>query len=402
MPLTLVAVFKSPLFRKLFLIAFVLIAVPLAVLDSFLTTYIANRETRNVQQRLAVETRILAGEVPSVPPAQLENWAREVSARAQARITVADSLDAVVAESDRAVETPESLAGLPEIVQARRRSVGFAIRRSATLDRDFYYLAMIVPHQGGQGFVLRLALPLEERDAAVGAVRWLLFGTSLAALGLAMVMAYLFSRRFTGRIRDLQSFAERLVETRALRDLPPDADDELGALARSLNRMAAQLRDSLDRLSLESARREAILSSMVEGVLAVDQQMRITFCNESFARVTGIPVPVPQRAPLLEVVRDAGLLDMLSQVLVSETPIKQRLLLPAANGHSFEVQAAPLSVSSRWGAIAVLARHHRSGAPGTRSQRFCRECFPRIAYPARSHSRLRGDAARRRVGRSAE
>jgi len=152
----------------------------------------------------------------------------------------------------------------------------------------------------------------------------------------------------------LQSFAENLVETNALRDLAPGADDELGSLARSLNRMAAQLRDSLDKLSLESARREAILSSMVEGVLAVDQQMRITFCNASFARVTAIPLPIPQRAPLLEVVRDAGLLDMLSRVLASGEPLKGRLELSAANSRSFEVQVAPLPASSRQGAIAVL------------------------------------------------
>jgi len=354
MPLTHVAVFRSPLFRKLLLSAFVLIAAPLLLLDSFLTTYIADRETRNVEQRLTSEARILVGEVPGIAAAQLESWAKEVSVRAQARVTVADAHNMLLADSERGAETLENLGNLPEIVHARNSAAGVSIRHSAALDRDLYYVAMAVPSHGAPGFVLRLAVPLEERDAAVGAVRWFLFGTSLIAISLAMVIAYLFSRRFTSRIRHLQSFAEHLVETRALRDLPPDVDDELGALARSLNRMAAQLRDSLDRLGLESARREAILSSMVEGVLAVDQQMRITFCNESFARVTGIPVPVPRRAPLLEVVRDAGLLDMLSQVLVSETPLKRRLLLPAANGHSFEVQAAPLSVSSRWGAIAVL------------------------------------------------
>jgi two-component system phosphate regulon sensor histidine kinase PhoR len=185
-----------------------------------------------------------------------------------------------------------------------------------------------------------------------------MFEASLIALALAMAIAYFFSDRFTRRIRRLQSFAENLVATRASQDLPPDADDELGELARSLNRMAAQLRDSLDRLSLESARREAILSAMVEGVLAVDDEMRITFCNESFAHVIGAPAAIAERTPLLEVVRDAGLRDMFRQVLASGKPLKQRLELPAADGRSFEVQAAPLSVSpsvsSRWGAIAVL------------------------------------------------
>jgi two-component system, OmpR family, phosphate regulon sensor histidine kinase PhoR len=348
------AVFQSPLFRKLLIGALFLIAGTLVVLDFFLTSYIAGRETLNLEQRLMAEARILAGEVSGLAPADLDGWAKAVEGRAQARITIVDPQGTVLADSQHDIQTLENDATRPEILQARGGEVGVAIRHSATLDRDLCYVAVSFRYRGAPGFILVLAVPLEELDAAVGAVRWRLFGTSLIALSLAMLIAYLFSRRFTERIRHLQSFAENLVETRALDDLPADADDELGSLARSLIRMAAQMSDSLDRLSLESARREAILSGMVEGVLAVDQQMRITFCNESFARVTGIPLPIPQRAPLLEVVRDAGLLDMLSQVLASEKPMKQRLELAAANGRSFEVQAAPLSASSRWGAIAVL------------------------------------------------
>ena len=348
------AVFKSPLFRKLFISAFFLIIATLLVLDFFLTTYVGRRETLSVQHRLTSEARILEGEVAGIAPPDLANWSSQASARSQARVTVVDPQGRVLADSEHDPETMENHAQRPEILQARRGEVGVSIRHSATLDRDLCYVALSFPYQGTAGFILRLAVPLQELDAAVAAVRWWLFGTSLIALALAMVIASVFSTRFARRIRHLQSFAENLVETNALRDLAPGADDELGSLARSLNRMAAQLRDSLDKLSLESARREAILSSMVEGVLAVDQQMRITFCNASFARVTAIPLPIPQRAPLLEVVRDAGLLDMLSRVLASGEPLKGRLELSAANGRSFEVQVAPLPASSRQGAIAVL------------------------------------------------
>ena len=348
------AVFKSPLFRKLFISAFFLIIATLLVLDFFLTTYVGRREILSVQHRLTSEARILEGEVAGIAPPDLANWSSQASARSQARVTVVDPQGRVLADSEHDPETMENHAQRPEILQARRGEVGVSIRHSATLDRDLCYVALSFPYQGTAGFILRLAVPLQELDAAVAAVRWWLFGTSLIALALAMVIASVFSTRFARRIRHLQSFAENLVETNALRDLAPGADDELGSLARSLNRMAAQLRDSLDKLSLESARREAILSSMVEGVLAVDQQMRITFCNASFARVTAIPLPIPQRAPLLEVVRDAGLLDMLSRVLASGEPLKGRLELSAANGRSFEVQVAPLPASSRQGAIAVL------------------------------------------------
>ena len=347
-------VFQSSLFRKLLVSAFVLIAVPLVVLDSFLTSFVARQEAHSAQRRLTAEARIMRGEVSNVDPAELENWAQKASVLSETRVTIVDPRGTVLADSEHDPETMENHAGRPEVLQARRSEVGVSIRRSATLNQDLCYVAMNFPYRGAAGFILRLAVPLEQLDDAVAAVRWWLLGTSLIALASAMLVAGVFSLRFTRRIRHLQSFAESLVESPTTQYLRSEPDDELGWLAGSLNRMAAQLCDSLERLRLELTRREAILSGMAEGVLAVDGQMHITFCNASFARAAGLPLPVPERAPLLEVVRDAGLLDMLSEVLASGKPVKRRLELLAANGRAFEVHVAPLYGSSGRGAIAVL------------------------------------------------
>jgi two-component system phosphate regulon sensor histidine kinase PhoR len=185
-------------------------------------------------------------------------------------------------------------------------------------------------------------------------VRWRILGASLVAALVALIVAYFFSRSMTRRISSLRAFAEGLVDARVSGSLSADAEDELGALARSLDRTATQLRELVDNLSLESARREAILAAMVEGVLAVDNELRVTFCNQSFARVVGVSGEIPQRLPLLELVRDPELLDMLTHVLVSGQSIKRRLELASAVGRTFEVQAAPLSASAHRGAIAIL------------------------------------------------
>jgi two-component system phosphate regulon sensor histidine kinase PhoR len=134
----------------------------------------------------------------------------------------------------------------------------------------------------------------------------------------------------------------------------PTADDELGALGRSLNSTALQLRDLVDRLSVESAQREAILASMVEGVLAVDNSLRITFANESFARAVGAANPIPAKLPLVELVRNPDLREILAGVLASGESVKRRLPLPGAAERIFEVQAAPLSSGTARGAIAIL------------------------------------------------
>jgi two-component system phosphate regulon sensor histidine kinase PhoR len=93
---------------------------------------------------------------------------------------------------------------------------------------------------------------------------------------------------------------------------------------------------------------------MVEGVLAVDQDLRITFYNSSFARALGLRGEIPEKAPLVEVVRDPVLREILSRVMTAGENLKQRLQLPAADGRAFEVQAAPLRVAGGRGAIAIL------------------------------------------------
>jgi two-component system phosphate regulon sensor histidine kinase PhoR len=118
--------------------------------------------------------------------------------------------------------------------------------------------------------------------------------------------------------------------------------------------MADQFRAMLRRLSDESARRQAILASMVEGVLAVDADLRVTFCNDSFAHSIGTSGPIPENTPLRDVVRDPALLDLLKAVLSSTEPSRRRVTLVAAKGRVFDVQAAPLDESPRPGAIAIL------------------------------------------------
>jgi two-component system phosphate regulon sensor histidine kinase PhoR len=347
-------ILRSPIFRKLLVSAFCLIAVTLLVLDFYLTRYTARREVQNVEQRLEVEAEVLAGEVAEVPSAKLEDWAHAAASRALARVTVIDPRGAVLADSHHDPETMENHASRPEIQMAFQNRVGSSIRQSRTLNRDLCYLAVPLRYSQQSGYVLRLALPLEDVDAAIGAVRWRILGASLLAGVVALSMAYVFSRSFTRRISRLRAFAEGLVDARLSQTSLPDGSDELGALARSLNIMASQLRDLVDRLSLESARREAILSSMVEGVLAVDSELRVVFCNDSLARLVGAQAPVPERLPLLELIRDPELLEVVTRVMVSGEPLKERLRLPLGEGRTFEVQVAPLAGPGRPGAIAIL------------------------------------------------
>ncbi len=195
-----------------------------------------------------------------------------------------------------------------------------------------------------------LSLPA---PAAGAALRWRVAEVTCLVALVGFAAAFLFSLRLRRRIARLRAFAETIASGPA-RSLPPEPRDELGALAESLGRVAEQVNGLLDRVRLEGARRDAILTGMVEGVLAVDQELRVTFCNAAFATAFGGQVPAAPGLPVLRLVRDPDFLEMLRGVVVSGASLKRRMHLTGADGRSFEVQAAPLAGASGSGAMAIL------------------------------------------------
>jgi len=190
-------------------------------------------------------------------------------------------------------------------------------------------------------------------QAAAEDLRWHIAWITAVVTALALAGGFVYSRAFTGRIRRLKAGVDNLVSAPA--QMPqPQADDELGQLAESLGRVAAQVGDLVDKVRLEGARRDAILTGMVEGVLAVDKELHVTFCNAAFASALGAQGPVPAGMPVLRLVRDPDFLEMLRTVVASGESMKRRMHLTGADGRSFEVQAAPLASASSAGAMAIL------------------------------------------------
>jgi len=191
-------------------------------------------------------------------------------------------------------------------------------------------------------------------DLEATQVRNRILTISLGSSLLALFVAFVISRSLTLRVRRLKTLAEGFPGGR-VEDRPViESSDELGTLERSLAGVAIELQRLLDRLRFESARREAILSGMAEGVLAVDHELRVTFCNSAFLKAIGFRGSRFEGLFLLELVRDPGLHELLRSVLTKGESQKLRRQLSAANAHTFEVHATPLAMPSGPGAIAIL------------------------------------------------
>jgi two-component system phosphate regulon sensor histidine kinase PhoR len=317
---------RARIFRRFLGGAFALLIATLVTLDVFVVRFASSELQSGLDRQLAAEAELFAAEAPT-DPSQVAGWAEATARRARAEVAVVDAGGSVIATS----------AG----------STAFGADNAAG---GFRFGSAPLP----QGGVLRLAASREPLQQSVADLRRRLLSASLLCVALAAAAAYFFMRSFARRVERLRSYVERMLEADVADSELPAADDELGALARSLRRTAPQIRSLFERLKVEGARREAILASMVEGVLAVDKDLKVTFCNDSFARTVGVRTPVAAGTPLLGVVRAPGLLEIMTLVLGSGERVERRLMLAGAEERSFEVLAGPLAGPSTHGALAIL------------------------------------------------
>jgi two-component system phosphate regulon sensor histidine kinase PhoR len=309
---------RNRIFRRYFWIGFLLFSVTLFVIDCYVIRYAWLEATARIQAQLETNARVLAGESGPFTDA----WVKSAAQRSGLRLAVLNGEGAVVADSAPQTNTP---------------------------------LSVIVPLAAGQpGWILRVSSPIGAAEARISRLRWWLVDVSLLSLALGLILTLLFMRSFTRRVNRLRTYIEGLPDAVLPDQELPGGNDELGALAQALRRSAPKIRELVGNLQVESTRREAILSSMVEGVLAVDHQLRVTFCNKSFARIVGYRMPVPEGVPLLELVRDPTIRDLLVTVLQSGQPVERKIQLRGQQEHSFEVQAAPFAGASTRGALAIL------------------------------------------------
>jgi len=168
---------------------------------------------------------------------------------------------------------------------------------------------------------------------------------------LAICGAWLFSRPLDRRVSNLKDFADRFPEPGYPLSVNIGEDD-LGELERSLLRMAPKIEAKLKDLDAELARRETILGSMTEAVLAVDAKLNVSFCNHSFLRAVG-DHEISEGVPLIKVLRDPGLLQLLKRVIQSGETVQQRLKL-SSQDRAYTVYAAPLDAIPLRGALAIL------------------------------------------------
>ena len=267
------------------------------------------RTVENTRSTLLAEARLMArvvepplaeGAPPGAIDALVDSAAREVSARA----TIIAPDGRVLADSSLSgheLAAVENHAARPEVVDALRGDTGSAVRHSATVDVDLLYAAVPIRHDGRVIGVARVALPLygiEEQAREVA--RSVALALALA-FAVAVVLAIALAAPLAGPLREMMASAHRFAAGDLSARTRISRQDEIGELARILDRSADQLQARLNELAGERARTETILSAIDSGLLAVDHRGTVLLANHSLRRSLDLPDPLGRH--YVEVIR---------------------------------------------------------------------------------------------------
>jgi two-component system phosphate regulon sensor histidine kinase PhoR len=342
---------KTRLFRKIGVVYLLMLFVVLIVLD----TYVVRALRREYLASSFSQLESLINLALTKPPqlTEVREWSDWLS-RSGVRVTVVAADGTVLADSNESPEKMENHRGRPEIRAALATGTGRAVRYSATLKRDLVYFAETF-NAGSSSVVLRLSLPVYRLDEGVAAFRRELWSVSLLILALTGGASLLFFRKISNRIGRLTVFSRRVAEG-DFRPMPIEqSNDELADLSGTLNQTAVHLDRTIHTLTEERNQSAAILASMEEGVVVIDTDQHVTFCNSAFCHAASVSDARWEGRPAVELIRHSDMLSMIRQALAKNQVIHGEVVVGSIRTRSFAVTATPiLSGTKTTGAVMVL------------------------------------------------
>ena len=282
---------------------------------------------------------------------------KELGRSSKTRITVVLPSGQVVGDSNENPRDMDNHGRRLEIFEALDGKIGRSQRYSSTEQEDRIYVAVPLMHGGKPIAVVRTALPVTALTRTLGIVRNRIITAALIGILLHAIITWVISRRMSRPLEEIKAGAERFAAGDLGHRLRVMDSVEVDTLAETMNRMAEQLDERIQTVLRQQNERDAMLSSMEEGVLAINNEGTILSLNEACATLLGEAPAKLQKRSVYEVIRKADLLQFIESALASTSPVEGEIQIRGAQDRWVSAHGTMLHDAQR-GKIGVLVVLH--------------------------------------------
>jgi two-component system phosphate regulon sensor histidine kinase PhoR len=241
------------------------------------------------------------------------------------------------------------------IEEARAGRIARTSRYDAAAGKRILVVAAPVGPVGRPAGIVRVTADTIESDAELArSQRWLLLGF-LAWAVAALAAGRAVASRLARPVADLSLAAVRLADGDVSAPIPTADSTELAELAEAIGALREQLVERGLTIGRQGTQQEAVLGSMIEGVLAIDARQRVVGINRAAAELLAVDPARAIRRPLQEVVRNPDLRRFALRAIDCREPVEDDLLLRGARDRTIRLRGTALrDLSGEGGAVIVL------------------------------------------------
>jgi len=273
----------------------------------------------------------------------IDKWTKELGKKLNKRITIISQEGVVIADSEYEISEMDNHNDRPEVqaVLSGEES-GISIRESETLDIDMYYLAVSFDNGSLTGFI-RLSKSLEDINNMISAniKSNLLF--FLLIILLALLLVWNLTTDIINPLGEIAEMAGKMAEGNFQDKIKIKYDNEIGILARTFNYMAAQLENKINQISDEKNRAEAILTSMADGLIAADTDLKIQVLNPATQRIFSLKDIQWKGKRIIEIFRYHEIEDYLERAVQEDKILSAELQIQEGDLRILRCNFAPIN-----------------------------------------------------------
>jgi signal transduction histidine kinase len=240
-----------------------LILIAILTLDFFVSLKLRDYYEGNITEKLKsnayLTSKIIQEKGSLLDKDFIRKLTKDINKEEGARITIIDKDGKVLADSEEDPATMGNHIARSEIQDAINKNYGESTRFSDTLGFNMKYIALPIRINGiTEGFV-RFALPLSDIESQLRTIYGVVLLGGLIAVAIAIMIGYFISKSITNPITQMTEIAEHISKGDFSKKISVKSKDELGILAKSLNRMANELQSKIETLNkLNTVRKDFV------------------------------------------------------------------------------------------------------------------------------------------------
>ncbi|AHD07153.1 alkaline phosphatase synthesis sensor protein PhoR [Paenibacillus larvae subsp. larvae DSM 25430] len=319
-----------------------------------------NELEQNLVRELHVMNDVFDWTKSGEETALMEEFTKEtqrMKEQTDARVTYIRADGKVLGDSNEHPSEMDNHLHREEIDQAAKQGIGSVVRFSDTIRQNIMYVAVSVKGASGQteGY-LRMAMSLQQIEGTVRQL-WLFLLIGLLILFLLSgLICYRIARGITRPIERITRVARQMANQQYAARVPEAGNDEVGELARTINRMAENLQIQMQHIRENEYRLQGVLENMVSGVMMVDQRGTITLVNRSAEDILGYSSHELLNKSYLDAGFQLEFTALLADAIETHTRVREELMLHFPQEQILEVHVSPIvqGDGQRKGVLVVL------------------------------------------------